>query len=102
MLIKTFATSLKEATTQDEFCGRMGGDEFIAMVEVKRTDVFLENLKNIINKVNTEETCVCNVSYSVGKAVYTNDDSVDIDTVLKIADSEMYDMKQSSNHGQKA
>ena len=101
MLIKTFATSLKEATTQDEFCGRMGGDEFIAMVEVKRTDMFLENLKNIINKVNAKETCVCNVSYSVGKAVYTND-SVDIDTVLKIADSEMYDMKQSSNHGQKA
>ena len=76
----------------------MGGDEFTVII---RNVEEKEDLYNVVNKIQEELRKVmtigeinCNVDSSIGISVYPHN-GADKETLLKTADSLMYDIKKS-------
>lgn len=82
-------------------CYRMGGDEFVIIIEPEiYNDInkVIANIKNIFNKpwylMETEYFC----TMSMGIAVFP-DNSVDVHEITRMADVAMYEAKRSGKNG---
>lgn len=90
-LIKDFAKHI-ENVFKNDFCIRMGGDEFV-VIEKKRGSNLIEQLYENIKQENMEKKNVYDISYSYGCATFNKIDGVSIHQVIDEADKNMYDMK---------
>ena len=81
----------------DNSSGRLGGDEFaVLLLDQQPVDVTARIIHNIAASIEqpiATEDCVCTVGASVGVARYPAQ-GVDLKTVLKCADEDMYLAKQ--------
>lgn len=94
-LIIRFADALKETFNNGEILARMGGDEFIAILngrEDRITRTKLSRLEENIAKVNEEYPKV-KVSVSYGYATSADVDKRSAKAVYKLADKRMYEQK---------
>ena len=95
-LIIAIADILKEASSEDDILFRLGGDEFLILIENKAYSYAL----NLINKIK----CICreishldfDVSIALGSA--NNNSASSLQNVMKMADEEMYKDKQGSRN----
>ena len=95
-LIKSFAIELNNSINlENEFVGRMGGDEFIALINTKRADAVLKDIKQNIQKKNNSGEFKHKIYYSVGPAKYISNNEQDIQDCIRMADYAMYEMKSS-------
>lgn len=95
-LICGAADCIREAFKNIGSCYRIGGDEFMVLVEGMDDNLesVIANFKNILN--NWKGTYIDHLSLSVGYAVYKEikDFSLDkLDDLIKIADKRMYEDK---------
>lgn len=98
LVLKNIAKSLNKLKRKGDIIARWGGDEFIMIasclkdVPRKLDSVVIESeLSELSKRLNMQLTV------SVGKATYP-DDAKSLDKLLKIADEDMYELKQSTKH----
>jgi diguanylate cyclase (GGDEF)-like protein/PAS domain S-box-containing protein len=100
-LLKDVAHNIRSCLRNSDTVSRYGGDEFIVMIEeVKGTEHLysvLEAIKTAISEpiLLDEQTTLC-AQASVGMALYP-DDAEDPDTLIKVADTAMYEVKKEKN-----
>ena len=94
-----FAAILKVTFRQSDIVARIGGDEFVILLESTDendktvTTRLQENLRNYNNKLTIDY----NLSVSIGAAPFDPDHPVSIDELLDQADSSMYVQKGKRN-----
>ncbi len=97
-LLRRFAALLKSLATPRSTVARIGGDEFVMLMEgLEGTDQvrdWVEAMLQPIRDVGGLDGLGCNVMPSVGIAMYPAD-SLDVDTLIRHADAAMYVAKRS-------
>ncbi|WP_052502663.1 EAL domain-containing protein [Halarcobacter anaerophilus] len=95
-LLKIISSRIKEVLRDSDIIARMGGDEFIVVLDSTRdknaASYVCQKILNIIKKPIEVEDNILNTSASIGIAVYP-DDGRDITTLIKNADTAMYHAK---------
>lgn len=106
-LIKRFANILTDVFSNGETVGRMGGDEFIVIVE-DSYDYKLQKMLDRVNEKINEENAGDNevkISVSAGFARSTEFEEPTANQVYKTADARMYEAKEeyyrSIGHGRR-
>lgn len=95
-LLKTVAKKLKSLVRENDIISRIGGDEFIIIINDFKTNGSLEQvIVKILNAFRSEwviKNHFLHLSTSIGVAIYP-DDSKDINELMKYADIAMYKAK---------
>lgn len=94
-LLIELAARMKQCLRQADHIARMGGDEFIVLLEDVKTqaevEMIAEKLLAQIAKPYAYDDHTCNVTASIGCAFYTDD--VDASELINQADKAMYEVK---------
>lgn len=96
-MLKAFAGLLQEAFQKSGFIGRMGGDEFVAIIVEKNEQKIVKNireLENLVrdyNKTNKEDY---QISVAIGYEKWCSEKEEKIWECYKQADKKMYDCKK--------
>lgn len=96
LLIKSAASVISEAFSSSGVIGRMGGDEFIAIIPDHNTEQLQElitNFNNLIIKTNKSNPDL-HLSISYGYAASNEIKENNIEKVYQLADDRMYEYKQ--------
>ena len=100
-----FAKIVSEAVPEGSTCGRIGGDEFVAFCPGVTEESTVAKLAELINVRMTEdavklmgEDMNIPLGASVG-AVFVPEYGRDYDSLMKLADSALYHVKQNGKHG---
>ena len=96
LLIKSAAEVIAKSFNDCGAVGRMGGDEFIAILTESRKDVvdgLIDNFLSNIDKKN-EEVEDLNLSISYGYALCDESEERNIEKIYQIADDRMYQNKK--------
>ena len=93
VLLKNLAKKLKEVMKHydDYYMARIGGDEFLIILENTSYDV-LKNVKKMILKSCDSDNITDKISVSIG--VSFSKEQIDIFKLVRQADDDMYDMKK--------
>lgn len=98
-VLKTVARRIKKGIRETDIASRIGGDEFVLLISSlhakEEAQHIADKLKLSIEKpikVNDNST---KVGVSIGISIFP-DDGQDAETLVKIADSRMYDIKKGS------
>lgn len=101
-VLVTVGNRLLQCIQETDFVARLGGDEFAVLLQDIEDIPGTENLAKKIHKVLQEsmliDTIECKVSSSIGIAVYP-DMGKDGETLLRNADSAMYEIKRKGKDG---
>lgn len=100
LLIKSAASVISEAFSSSGVVGRMGGDEFIAILPTNDTayiQKLISNFNDIIIKTNNANPDL-NLSISYGYATSNEISEHKIEKVYQLADDRMYKHKQNYKH----
>lgn len=96
-LLKNVAKSLLQVVRKEDTVSRVGGDEFIILIENLESK---ESLDSVCLKIHQElrncaeiEGTLLNFRASIGTAIFP-DEAQSIDSLIKIADSKMYNDKR--------
>lgn len=99
-VLKGIAKTMKEATTEDIFAARWGGEEFLLVFNHCNGDQALVYLYDILNKIRNLQFNITDRSFSVtmtmGLAEY--DFKSDVDGMVKQADEKMYNGKENGRN----
>lgn len=99
------AHRLENSLRETDTVARMGGDEFtVLLTDIQSVDAVTTVIQQIMNvmaePLGTEFKGLEMPSCSIGVACYP-DDGTDIDTLLSVADSNMYEIKRSRTEDEK-
>ncbi|GIU36049.1 GGDEF domain-containing protein [Shewanella colwelliana] len=92
--LKTFANTLKHNSRTCDLVARWGGDEFVVLIHAESlasVSLFNQRLANALTELNTQPA----IEYSIGYAIIAPSDTRDNQTLLDIADQQMYTQKQA-------
>jgi len=96
--IKNMARVISEAVSEIGFCGRIGGDEFVAMA-ISEEENFEENLRSDITarmkQLNDTSGKPYYVEFSVGVEEFICEADCELSVVLRRADNVLYEAKKS-------
>jgi len=101
-LISTIANSLKETVRASDYIFRIGGDEFLLLfpnAKMCDSEKLISRLRKSLNQQKIEDVPI---DFSFGFSEYHGGDNISLETLIKIADNEMYDAKlekKSGNNG---
>ncbi len=95
--------SIKKILNKEDFIARIGGDEFIVLVDFNEApkeeiNVFAEQLIKAINKPIEFSNKIVNMNGSCGVAKYP-DDGTSLEVLMKHADMALYEAKRTSRNG---
>ena len=98
LLLKEAAHRLQDAVRDSDVVFRLGGDEFAALLpECNTVDLALEVGNRVLDKVKQPyhlKEHECSIGVSIGISLYPIH-GLDVDTLLKSADSALYEVKAS-------
>jgi len=101
-LLQSVANNLQQCVRMPDTVSRQGGDEFILLLQdVKRTADVAETAKRVLQAIaepHTIDQRELHVTASVGLSLYP-DNGLDAETLIKNADTAMYQAKASASHG---
>lgn len=95
--IYEFAQILKRSFSHCFLLGRMGSDEFMAVLEgkdVEKEKEYLHNVETFTQEYNVDKDKVIRISYAVGSASSMEGDSMDFWKVYELADDRMLECKK--------
>ena len=100
-LLKAVATRLKQSARKEDTVARMGGDEFVIVVENLKQGqdaaMLADNLLKVFAKPFRIDERELFVNFSIGIALYPNDGK-SVESLLKYADAAMYWAKESGRN----
>ncbi|MBQ4068644.1 MAG: diguanylate cyclase [Lachnospiraceae bacterium] len=94
-LIKMAADIINNSFKEKGIIGRLGGDEFIAIIETDNKsiiDSLIENFENTINQYNSDNN-EFNISIAYGYAISHESPNLGTENTYRLADSRMYECK---------
>lgn len=101
IFLKEFAQRLKKQVRDNDFVARIGGDEFCIVLGDLADGISTMQIAERCLALRSDAIVIDNQSItpqmSIGIAVYPKD-GVDVDTLLKAADTAMYSAKQNGKH----
>lgn len=98
VVLKHFAKSMKESFRRNDVCCRYGGEEFIVLIPHAPSQAVYESAERFRKKVAQEVIeGIGIITITIGIASWP-DSSKDISEVLKIADSNLYQAKESGRN----
>lgn len=91
------ARSLCSVLKEDEFCARVGGDEFAAVINISSGDRCTEFRNDLMEALSNSGFVgdECHVDASIGICMNTDKDASSVFACLQIADERMYDEKKN-------
>ncbi len=100
-LLKHVADCVRSCVRNSDTVSRLGGDEFAVVLTNMRSPFYLSEiadkiLASVASAVSVGQQFM-RISFSIGAAVYP-DDGVDFDTLLKLADTALYEAKESGKN----
>ena len=97
-LLQRFAETLRAAFRESDTIARFGGDEFVLVVEgmdnKEEINQIILNLRQATEQPFKIKNHIINLNLSIGFSIYP-DDGEDIDSLVNLADTQMYQDKQS-------
>tara|TARA_R110000868_G_scaffold411207_4_gene702321 strand:- start:47252 stop:48283 length:1032 start_codon:yes stop_codon:yes gene_type:complete len=99
-VLQALGQRLKHSTRSIDTVARVGGDEFVAILEdVKRDEVLkiVENLRSLFLQPIAIDKQLFHLGISIGISLYP-DDASDAEALIHIADMAMYQAKQSGEN----
>lgn len=97
-LLRTVAQRLPQAIRASDYAGRLGGDEFLVILQninsLENAQRIANNLRNLICQPCMIKTETVTVDVSIGISLYP-DDTTEINALIHQADQNMYQAKQS-------
>lgn len=101
--LNTLGETLLSCTRSEDLIARIGGDEFvIALIKIdkKNAQKIMERINWILSEKGRELHEQLELSISYGINTITNKDSDDLEKIIQIADSRMYDYKTKKKENQ--
>lgn len=101
ILVKTIGQRLKENTRESDIVSRLGGDDFVVLIEYEQFSSMKVQLKRFLNLFKREvktDVGVLNPSCSMGISIL-GDDADDLETMLKNAYEALKQAKEHSRGG---
>ena len=100
-LLKQVSECIRSCVRNSDTVSRLGGDEFAVVLSNMRSPFYLAGiaekiLTSVSNAVSIDQQAM-RVSFSIGAAIYP-DDGEDFDTLLKLADTALYEAKESGKN----
>ena len=95
VILRRVARDLLKGIRKNDIVSRFGGDEFVALFNVKTSDDVKTIKSKILDKVSSKIKCYkynITIRLSIGMSIYPQDGRT-ADVLLKKADTEMYAMK---------
>ncbi|MCM3362195.1 diguanylate cyclase domain-containing protein [Niallia sp. Sow4_A1] len=100
--LKLIAARMKGSVRENDFLCRLGGDEFILLVEGMNTkqevEDYAKRLISIFNHPLRMDNKLHSITCSIGISIYP-DHGKDIETLMQNADKIMYHMKKQGKNG---
>lgn len=95
--ISTIAEAVQDMVGVNGCCGRIGGDEFIAMFPCSAHEAAgkAERIKDALRSINATSNKPYYVECSIGYTEYTCSEDVVMDSVISEADGKMYEAKKN-------
>ena len=96
--LRSVASILKGCLRSNDILGRVGGDEFIMMLECEEEDfgtIFRERVKTACNRFNEKSGKPFLVGISLGIAKFHLNIATDIQQVISLADRQLYEAKKN-------
>ncbi|MGF1719313.1 sensor domain-containing diguanylate cyclase [Vibrio kyushuensis] len=100
-ILKTVALRMKETLRYNDLIFRVGGDEFVIMLNLEESKQPLQDVRSVSEKLHHKISCpitvqgtVFTVGASIGIGLFPQDFE-DIEIVLKLADKAMYHGKRN-------
>lgn len=97
-LIKMFTKNIKNVVEPDDIVARIGGDEFSAICFEKDMQSLIKKFENLLDYFKTnqlifkKDKIICSFSYGIARFP---SEGTDYNTLMKIADSRMYNYKKN-------
>lgn len=97
LVLTTFAHTMLECFRESDVVGRIGGDEFVAMLtELDQIDLILKRFSAAIDEVNRTSGKPYKIEYSVGTMQFPYDTDKSIEAMIQEADAAMYEQKKNT------
>lgn len=95
-VLRLFANAAVDAIREDDLFARIGGDEFVALLNIPSTDEGDHVASLVHRRISTilDRTCLP-VSCSMGALVATADELDPLEAAIQYADSLMYEVKRA-------
>jgi diguanylate cyclase (GGDEF)-like protein/PAS domain S-box-containing protein len=103
-LLQTIAQRLPQAIRESDYAGRLGGDEFLVILQdigsLANAQRLADKLHKLICQPCTIKNQVISITTSIGISLYP-DDAVEINALINQADHCMYQAKQNTRYKQR-
>lgn len=101
-ILKKVAKRLRLVTRKEDTIGRLGGDEFILILnDINKSNEIIDIVRNIINVFQTPPFILkekeINISCSIGISIFPEDGN-DMETLFKNSDIAMYKAKENQGN----
>jgi diguanylate cyclase (GGDEF)-like protein/PAS domain S-box-containing protein len=106
-LLKSITTRMKQSIRREDTIARLGGDEFVLLLfenyeqqdtAINQARKVSEKLLNTITSPFTIEANVIHTTFSIGISIFPEKAADDADTILRKADTAMYQAKDSGRN----
>lgn len=98
LVLTTFAQIMLDSFRDSDVIGRLGRDEFVAMLadsDTEKTDKILDRFAVAIDEANGTMNKPYKIEYSVGIEHFKHDTDKTIEEMIQVADAAMYKHKKS-------
>ena len=97
--------SSKKGLRKDDFVARVGGDEFVAILDVDKADILRKTVRRIeenVKNFNQHSHKPYQISFSIGFDIYDNQKKRNLDDFFGHVDDLMYKNKREKDDAQGA
>jgi diguanylate cyclase (GGDEF)-like protein len=102
VLLQKFAEILKTFTRASDFCGRLGGDEFLLVITHVEVDAMHKTVERFREKLADHQFEIGNQNVSVtasfGIAGFSGNEILDFSTLIRRADKALYAAKRAGRN----
>lgn len=98
-VLKDVSKVLLSVTERGDYLARFGGDEFVIICSIDKDEevaMIIDKIKKACDKYNADEKKTHTIVFSIGSAIFKDENGMTPNRFLEVIDDRMYIDKQSS------